>query len=170
MPESLRDLPLVRDARLDHVAVAVRDVAAAAALYRDVLGAEFLYGADQPDQGFRFVQYRFPGGGKIELVTPNGSGFLSRFIERQGEGVHHVTLRVPDLEDQIARLRAGGVDLTLVDLEDEHWKEAFIHPRDARGVLIQLAESPHEDDETARHLAAAFPEAALLQSAGQPFT
>jgi hypothetical protein len=49
-----------------------------------------------------------------------------------------------------------------VSFEDEHWKEAFIHPRDAHGVLIQLAESPHDDDESARHFRDAFPEAALL--------
>lgn len=164
----MRDLPLVRGARLDHVAVAVRDVAAAAALYRDVLGAEFLYGADQPEQGFRFVQYRFPGGGKVELVTPTADGFLTRFLERHGEGMHHVTLRVPDIEAQIDRLRAGGVDLVMVDLRDETWKEAFIHPRDARGVLIQLAESPHDDGETARHLGASFPEAALLEAPVSP--
>ena len=53
----------------------------------------------------------------------------------------------------------------LVNLEDENWREAFIHPRDARGVLIQLAESPHGDEATARHLGDAFPEAALLAAA-----
>jgi len=154
--------PLVRGARIDHVAVAVRDVAAAASLYRDVLGGDFLFGADQPEQGFRFVQYRFPSGGKVELVTPLGDGFVSRFLDRRGEGVHHITLRVSDLADQVARLRGGGIELMQVALEDEHWKEAFIHPRDAHGVLIQLAESPHEDEESARHFREAFPESALL--------
>jgi methylmalonyl-CoA/ethylmalonyl-CoA epimerase len=156
------DLPLVRGARIDHVAVAVRDVSAAASIYRDVLGGEFLFGSDQPDQGFRFVQYRFPKGGKVELVTPIGDGFVARFLERRGEGVHHVTLRVQDLSSQVERLRAAGVSLIGVSFEDEHWKEAFIPPRDAHGVLIQLAESPHDDDESARHFQAAFPEAALL--------
>jgi methylmalonyl-CoA/ethylmalonyl-CoA epimerase len=155
-------LPLVRGAALDHVAVAVRDVASAAALYRDVLGGEFLYGADQPDQGFRFVQYRFPGGGKVELVTPIREGFLTRFLDDRGEGMHHITLRVPDLRAQLDRLRGGGIAVVLADLDDENWKEAFIHPRDARGVLVQLAETPHRDEETARHFGAAFPEAALL--------
>jgi len=156
------DLPLLRGARIDHVAVAVRDVAAAASLYRDVLGGRFLFGADEPEQGFRFVQYRFPSGGKVELVTPLGQGFLSRFLERRGEGVHHVTLRVEALGGQVDRLRQGGVELMQVSLDDATWKEAFIHPRDAYGVLIQLAESPHDDEESARHFGRAFPEAALL--------
>jgi methylmalonyl-CoA/ethylmalonyl-CoA epimerase len=162
MPEEAGYLPLVRDARIDHVAVAVHDVASAARLYRDVLGGEFLFGGDVLDQGFRFVQYRFPGGGKVELVTPIGDGFVSRFLQRRGEGVHHVTYRVDDIEGQVDRLRAGGVTLTLVNLANKHWKEAFIHPRDAHGVLIQLAQSPHQDDETARHMRGAFPEAVLL--------
>jgi methylmalonyl-CoA/ethylmalonyl-CoA epimerase len=165
MPESKRGLPLVRGASLDHVAVAVRDVAAAAALYRDILGGEFLYGADQPEQGFRFVQYRFPGGGKVELVTPIEDGFLTRFLDERGEGMHHITLRVPDLRTQIDRLHAGGVEAVMVDLDDENWKEAFVHPREALGVLIQLAETPHRDEDTARHFGAAFPEAVLLGTA-----
>jgi methylmalonyl-CoA/ethylmalonyl-CoA epimerase len=162
MPDADADLPLVRGARIDHVAVAVHDVAAAAHLFRDVLGGEFLFGGDNPGQGFRFVQYRFPLGGKVELVTPIGDGFVSRFLDQRGEGVHHVTYRVHDIEAQVERLRAAGVRLTLVSLENELWKEAFLHPRDAHGVLIQLAESPHQEDDTARHMRERFPEAVLL--------
>ena len=155
----------VRGAALDHVAVAVRDPAPAARLFRDVLGASFLMGADSPDQAFRFVQYRFPGGGKVELVTPTSEGFVSRFLDRRGEGVHHITFRVERIEDQVERLRGSGVPLTLVSFDDPRWKEAFIHPSHAHGVLIQLAESPDTDDEAARHLAELFPEAALLGEA-----
>ena len=96
------------------------------------------------------------------LPRPLADGFVSRFLDRRGEGVHHVTFRVSDLTDQVERMRAGGVELMQVSLDDEHWKEAFIHPRHAHGVLIQLAESPHGDDESARHFRDAFPEAALL--------
>jgi methylmalonyl-CoA/ethylmalonyl-CoA epimerase len=161
--EAAGDLrPLVRGDRLDHVGVAVRDLAVGAALFRDVLGAEFLFGSEVPSQAFRFVQYRWPGGGKVELVTPAGEGFVSRFLDRRGEGVHHLTLRVDRIEESIGRLEAAGVPLILVSLEDPNWKEAFIHPADAQGVLIQLAESPHTDDDTARHFADRFPEAAVL--------
>ena len=152
----------MRGAVLDHVAVAVRNLATAARLFRDVLGGEFLYGADQTGQAFRFVQYRLPGGGKFELVTPLGDGFLRRFLDARGEGVHHVTLKVPDLDSQLERLRAAGVEPVLVNLDDPNWREAFLHPNDAHGVLIQLAETPHADEDTARHLSELFPEAVLL--------
>ena len=166
--EPVEGLPLLRGAALDHVAVAVRDPEPAARLFRDVLGAEFLMGADNAPQGFRFVQYRFPGGGKVELVTPIAQGsFLSRFLGRSGEGVHHITLKVERIEEQLERLEQGGVTPILVDLTDPEWKEAFIHPRQAHGVLIQLAESPQPDDVVARHLAGRFPEAALLSVPGR---
>ena len=158
--------PLVQGARLDHVAVAVRDLAGAAELFRDVLGAEFLFGSEIPDQAFRFATYRWPGGGKVELVTPTGEGFVARFLERRGEGMHHLTLRVERIEEQIERLEAAAVPITLVSLTDPYWKEAFIHPANAHGVLVQLAESPYRDEDTARHFADRFPEAALLS--GQP--
>src|SRR5919197_3903056 len=99
------ELPLVRGAQLDHVAVAVHDAAGSAKLFRDVLGAGFVSFGDNEEQGFRFVQYRFPGGGKVELVTPIGEGFVSRFLDRRGEGIHHITLTVTDLRSQVDRLR-----------------------------------------------------------------
>ena len=91
-------------------------------------------------------------------------GFVSRFLERRGEGVHHVTLKVERIEDQIERLQRAGLALTLVNVSNPGWKEAFIHPRDAHGVLIQIAESSYDDDETARHMGERFPEAALLEA------
>ena len=157
-------LPLVEGARLDHVGVAVSSLAGGAALYRDVLGGRYLMGGEVSEQGFRFVQYRFPGGGKVELVSPMGPGFVSRFLERRGEGVHHITLRVEGLVDVIRRLEAAGMPLVLVNLDRPHWREAFIHPASGRGVLIQLAESPHTEDDAARHMAERFSEAALLSA------
>jgi methylmalonyl-CoA/ethylmalonyl-CoA epimerase len=139
-------------AQLDHVAVAVRSVAAATPFVVDVLGGEFLFAGENASQGFRWAQFRFPGGGKIELVTPIGTdGFLQRFLDRRGEGVHHVTLKVPDIHAAIAHLRARGIDPVGVQTKGRRWKEAFIHPRDAHGVLFQIAQSAATDEETARH-------------------
>ncbi len=161
-PEIDRVAGLVKGARIDHVAVAVRDLGRAAGLFRDVLGGEFLFGGDVVPQAFRFAQYRWPNGGKVELVTPIAGGFVSRFLERRGEGVHHVTFKVQDIEAQVARLEEAGFPLMLVSFENPSWKEAFIHPSDAHGVLIQLAEAAHGDDEVAQHMRERFPEAALL--------
>jgi methylmalonyl-CoA/ethylmalonyl-CoA epimerase len=155
-------LPFVRGAKLDHVAVAVHDAAETAKLFRDVLGAEFAGFGDNVDQGFRFVHYRFPGGGKVELVTPLGEGFVSRFLDKRGEGVHHMTFTVSDLPAQVERMQAGGVELIMVNVEDPHWREAFIHPKNAHGVLVQVAESMHSSEDSEQHFRHRFPRAVEL--------
>ena len=81
---------------LDHVAVALRSIKQALALYRDGLGGEYLMGGDQGT--WRWLQLRFPGGGKVELLEPLGEGFLTRFLDRRGEGLHHVTFKTDDIE------------------------------------------------------------------------
>jgi len=140
------------DAQVDHVAVAVRSVAAAVPLFVDALGGEFLFAGENSSQGFRWAQFRFPNGGKIELVTPvAGNGFVQRFLDRRGEGVHHVTLKVPDIFRSIEHLRAQGVELMRVSTDHPSWKEAFIHPKDGHGALIQIAQSAFTDEESARH-------------------
>jgi len=140
------------DAQVDHVAVAVRSVAASKPLFVDALGGEFLFAGENRSQGFRWAQFRFPHGGKIELVTPiDGDGFVQRFLDRRGEGVHHVTFKVPDIERSIAHLRNSGVELMRVSTEHPSWKEAFIHPKDAHGVLIQIAQSAFTDEQSAKH-------------------
>jgi methylmalonyl-CoA/ethylmalonyl-CoA epimerase len=140
------------DAQVDHVAVAVRSVNAARPLFVDALGGDFLFAGENRSQGFRWAQFRFPHGGKIELVTPiDGGGFVQRFLDRRGEGVHHVTFKVPDIHASVAHLRAQGIRLMRVSTDHPNWKEAFIHPRDAHGVLIQIAQSAWSDEEAARH-------------------
>ena len=140
------------DAQVDHIAVAVRSVAAARPLFVDALGGEFLFAGENKSQGFRWAQFRFPQGGKIELVTPiDGQGFVQRFLDARGEGVHHVTLKVPDIFRSIDHLRGQGVELLRVSTDHPSWKEAFIHPKNGHGVLIQLAQSAFTDEESARH-------------------
>jgi methylmalonyl-CoA/ethylmalonyl-CoA epimerase len=140
------------DAAIDHVAIAVRSIGAVIPLYSDTLGASFLFAGERKDQGFRWAQFRFHGGGKIEFVTPIGAGgFVARFIERRGEGIHHVTLKVPSMERALKQLVEGGVPLFNVSTDRADWKEAFIHPRDAGGALVQIAQSAFSDEEVARH-------------------
>lgn len=140
------------DAQVDHLAVAVYNVASAKPLFVDALGGNFLFAGENAGQGFRWAQFRFPHGGKIELVTPTTKdGFVQRFLDRRGEGVHHVTLKVPDIARAIEHIRSTGVEPVRISIEAPSWKEAFIHPRDAHGVLIQIAQSRFSDEDTARH-------------------
>jgi methylmalonyl-CoA/ethylmalonyl-CoA epimerase len=136
---------------LDHTAVAVHSIKEALKLYRDALGGEYLMGADSGDT-WRWVQLRFPGGGKVELLEPLGEGFLSRFLDRHGEGLHHMTFKTDDIEAAIAHVQDLGYELVDVSLDDPHWKEAFLRPSGAHGTLIQLAQPSGSDEEAAKHL------------------
>lgn len=133
------------DLRLDHVAVAVHAIDPALRLFQDALGAE--YHSDGPiDSGdergsWRWFQMKLPGGGKIELLEPLGEGFLTKFLAKRGEGLHHITLKTDDIRASIERVRSCGFELVDVNLDDPHWKEAFLRPSHAHGTLIQLAQS-----------------------------
>ena len=137
---------------LDHTAVAVHSVKDALPLYRDALGGEYLMGGDSDDGTWRWVQFRYPGGGKVELLEPLGDGFLSRFLERRGEGLHHMTFKTDDMKGAIAELEERGYELVDVNLDGPHWKEAFLRPSKAHGTLIQVAWSSQPDDEAAKRM------------------
>jgi len=135
---------------LDHTAVAVHSIKDALRLYRDALGGEYLMGGDSGS--WRWVQLRFPNGAKVELLEPLGEGFLSRFLEKRGEGLHHMTFKTDDIEAAIEHLRLLGYELVDIDLDGEHWKEAFLRPSGAHGTLVQVAWSAQTDDEASSHL------------------
>lgn len=135
------DLP-IEILEMDHVAIATWDVTNTVHLLTGVLGAAYVDGGDDTASGFRWLQFRLPGG-KIELLEPlDRDGFLYKFLTRRGEGLHHVTLYVRDLADAIPKLTAAGYEPVDVNIEHAFWKEAFLHPRDTSGVLIQLAQTP----------------------------
>jgi methylmalonyl-CoA/ethylmalonyl-CoA epimerase len=137
--------------RFDHVAVATRSIRSALPLFRDALGGEYLMGGDV-DGTWRWLQLRYPGGGKIELLEPLGEGFLSKFLDKRGEGLHHVTFKTDDIEAAIEDLRSRGFELVDVNLDDPHWKEAFLRPSRSHGTLIQVAQSSAPDDVAAQRL------------------
>ncbi|HZD05988.1 MAG TPA: VOC family protein, partial [Longimicrobiales bacterium] len=108
--------------RFDHVGVAVRD---AEAVFSDVLGGEYVGGMEIPEESFRFVQYRYPNRMKVELPEPIGDGgFLAGFLERRGEGVHHLTFRVTDIERRLDHLRSVGIEPVHVALIGR-WMEGW---------------------------------------------
>jgi methylmalonyl-CoA/ethylmalonyl-CoA epimerase len=143
---------LISDAQLDHVAIAVHDIARAIPIFVDALGGRFLFAGDNEQQGFRFAQFGFPHGGKVEFVSPlRDDGFVARFLASRGEGVHHVTLKTNDIEAALSELRGSGLEPIMVNLSSPQWKEAFLHPKDALGTLVQIAQSQFGDEELARH-------------------
>ena len=136
---------------LDHVAVAVHSIKDALRLYRDALGGEYLMGGDVDDT-WRWVQVRFPGGGKVELLEPLGEGFLSRFLEKRGEGLHHMTFKTDDIRAAIAHVESLGYELVDKHLDDPHWKEAFMRPSRSHGTLIQIAQPSGTDEDAAQRM------------------
>jgi methylmalonyl-CoA/ethylmalonyl-CoA epimerase len=134
----------------DHVAVALRSIKPALGLYREGLGGEYLMGADQGD--WRWLQLRWPNGGKVELLEPLGDGFLTKFLDSRGEGLHHVTFKTDDIEGAIGHLRGKGYELVDVNISNPHWKEAFLRPSKSHGTLIQVAQSSAPDDVVSERL------------------
>ena len=124
--------------RFDHVAWAVHDIRSALPLV-ELMGGCFYQGADNPRNAFRWVQFRLPQG-KLEVMSPLGNqSFLRKFLEEQGEGLHHLTFEVDDLSEAARVAEEKGFRVTGLHFS-EHWSEAFLHPRTTNGVLIQLAQ------------------------------
>lgn len=125
------------------IAFAVGDLEKARAFFRDVLGAVF--GAEQDVREFKFKYQPFRlGGTEMQLISPyDPSSVVSHFLMKRGQGFHHVTLEVEDLDEAVRELESKGVSIASrhhyqEELEGSTWKDAFIHPEDAFGVLVQL--------------------------------
>lgn len=124
--------------RFDHVALGVRDIESSLPLV-ELLGGEFCAGADHLRSRFRWVQFELPGGSRIELIAPLArDSFLVRFLEKRGEGVHHLTYKVTDVDACARRAKDQDIRATGLHLHPI-WSEVFLHPADVHGVVIQLA-------------------------------
>ena len=126
--------------RIDHVGVAVEDTREATRVLTDTLGLSVLgESMELPDQRVE-VQFTEVGGDKIEVLAPtNEASQLTRFLQRRGEGLHHICFEVDDIGAELNRL--AHRDVALVDREpwlSPHGWAAFIHPRWWRGVSIEL--------------------------------
>ncbi len=127
---------------IDHVAIAVRDLDAAIAWYQSALGASLAHRErveqDGVEEALLSVAESF-----IQLLTPiSDTSPVARFLERRGEGLHHVGYRVPDCAAAIAYMRAAGAEL--IDEQPRPGSRgttvAFVHPRGAFGTLIELVQ------------------------------
>lgn len=123
----------------DHIAIAVERITPAAVMLVGELGGV-------PDTGglsrvYRWATWRFQAGGCLELFEPSGpDGFLHRFLARRGPGIHHVTFTVPNLREACDRAVARGYSVVGYDDSDPGWAEAFLHPKQALGIVVQIAE------------------------------
>jgi len=127
--------------RIDHVAIAVRDLERAKGLFVGTLGGRVLYSAPLEHEKFRWTTIELGTSCFVELIDPlERDGFLHRFLETRGEGVHHITFHVDDAARMKETLEAHGVP-TFGHRENlPGWREVFVHPRHAFGTLLQFAE------------------------------
>ena len=124
--------------RIDHIGIAVKSAAEARKFFEGVLGARFLYEHNNPEAGYKILEFDL-NGFTIELLEPLGEdSFLHGFLAKRGEGVHHLTLDVPDSKEKIAELKRQGIKMVDEREFSPDSYEAFISPRSSHGVLIQI--------------------------------
>ena len=126
---------------INHVCIAVKDVDDTVRFYRKVFGVAEAEVVDIEDQSVRAALIRV-GGSQLEFIEPTDpDGGVAKFIDRRGEGVHHICFEVEDLASTLQRLDEQGV--AVVDREPREGLSGtigFIHPKATRGVLIELVD------------------------------
>jgi methylmalonyl-CoA/ethylmalonyl-CoA epimerase len=130
--------------RIDHVAIVISDIETALAFWKDALGMDLSHIEDVPAENSQ-VAFLPAGDSEIELVLPTSSDSgLARYLEKRGPGMHHICLEVDDLEAMLMQLKEKGVQL--INEEPVYGsngkKYAFIHPKSASGVMVELYELP----------------------------
>ena len=129
--------------KIDHLGIAVRDLESAVSRWRDVLGLAVVHREVVEDQGVEVAKLPV-GESAVELICPTSDrGSVARFLEKRGEGIHHICFEVPDLAAALARLRDAGARLI-----DETPRVgaggdliAFVHPVSTGGVLTELKQA-----------------------------
>jgi methylmalonyl-CoA/ethylmalonyl-CoA epimerase len=127
---------------IHHLGIAVRSIESQRSFYEDVLGAEFEGYEDVPAQQVRVAFFRI-GEVRLELLEPTDAASpVAKFLEKRGEGLHHVALAVEDIAARIAEWQAAG--LKMIDETPRpgahQMQIAFAHPKSTGGVLIELCE------------------------------
>lgn len=130
-----------RGTRLDHIGIAVKSIDNGSAIYQ-ALGLEIEHVEDVETQGVR-TAFLSVGDANLELLEPlSPASSVAKFIEKRGEGIHHLCFRVDDIESHLARLKAEGYRLiNEAPVPGAHGcRVAFLHPAAGNGVLIELSE------------------------------
>ena len=127
--------------RFDHVSIGVKDIEKAKKLFCQVLGGEPLRDVGTSPEGFDWFTFNL-GGKKMELVSPHkaGEGGVGRYIEKYGEGYHHISISVKDLKEAIAHFEANGVRVLSPNFDRSTWRHCYLHPADTFGALVQVFE------------------------------
>jgi len=128
--------------KIDHIGIAVKSLAEAVKVYEEAVGLTLAGYDEVEEQGVRVAMLDI-GESRIELVEPTRPDSpIEKFMAKRGEGIHHIAVRVDNIEDALARLKAAGV--RLIDETPRrgahNTRIAFVHPASTHGVLMELVE------------------------------
>jgi methylmalonyl-CoA epimerase len=148
LPEPIKPQPAgIPATRLDHGAICVKDIDASIALMEEVLGQKVAHREYVDAQKVDAAFFDFPNGASLELVCPRGNAALEKFLDKRGDALHHLALRVKDIDGVLLRLAARGVPL--IDKTGRPGarghRVAFLHPKAFGGTLLELVEAHGEE-------------------------
>ena len=127
--------------RFDHIGIAVFSIDKAQSFFEGVLGARHRQTSVHHSGDFKIALFDLHDF-CIELLEPiNPDGFLAKFLDKRGEGIHHLTLQVPELPDKVAAMEEQGVRVVDKNFDNPDFVEAFVSPKSAHGLLIQLGQT-----------------------------
>ena len=130
--------------KIDHIGVAVKSLAAARTLFEQALGIRCAGQEEVSSQQVR-VEFYPVGDTRIECLEPTSDDSpIAKYLERNGEGIHHIAIKVPDVAQALEQARGQGIRLIdeVPRLGAEGAMIAFLHPKSTHGILIELVESP----------------------------
>ena len=123
---------------LDHIGIAVKSLVEARKFWEGVMGAKFMYDAENLRAGYKLVELDL-NGLTVELLEPLGDdSFLHKYLEKKGEGMHHLTFALPNVKKTASELKENGVRVVDEIEYSPTSYECFVSPRSSHGVLIQL--------------------------------
>lgn len=136
-------LPLTR---VDHVSFATHSIDESLRWFQALFGARELRRHRVEAEGYTFAELEIPHAQIVfELIEPLGEdSFVARFLRERGPGFHHITIEVEDVEAAAAELRRQGIEPWGLR-GSGNWKQAYIHPRDSNGILIQMFPADHAE-------------------------
>jgi methylmalonyl-CoA/ethylmalonyl-CoA epimerase len=127
--------------KIDHIGIVVHSIEEALKVYQSGLGLQLKEVQEVPDQKVE-VAFLPLGESNLELVRPTSEDTgIAKFLEQRGEGIHHICLQVKNIEEALARLKEQGIQLIdEAPRRGAHGQVAFVHPKGAHGVLIELVQ------------------------------
>ncbi len=128
--------------KIDHIGIAVKSIEQSKKFFKDILGLKVVFEETLPDSGVKVLGFSI-GESRIELLEAYGENSpIEKFIEKRGEGLHHIAIKVDDIEEMLKVFKNNGIKL--IDekprIGAEGKKIAFVHPKSTHGILMELVE------------------------------